>query len=950
MRSSGAFFQFEMQKLLNLARDGSSSVQMLETCFANVETTMNGSQAVNAASLNPSNEPMSKPGFRSISDDAVGLPWAVEPWGMTGYPHQVIDRFCSDDPDRPVILTTDEVWSRKRLKQTSDAIACALIAKGVGRGDVVVVALPKSAMAIAAILGVWKAGGAFVPVDPQHPETRNQHVLKDCGARYAVTTGRDLTVLGQQALDVVLVDELDMSETDFLAVAPLADQLAYIIYTSGSTGKPKGVMVDHGPLIDHLNATGPIYLMDEDSRELPFLPFSSDGGHERWIVPLMAGGSILLPDQLLWTPEDTVNAIRKHGVTHASFPTSYVHELAGWLREKGQNLDLTLCSFGGEAMPKETFNRIARAINSRYLINGYGPTETVMTPMLWRVDQDRLCETVTAPIGRPVGDRWAYILDADGNAVAPGEIGEIHLGGYCVARGYNNLPEKTADLFIHDNFALNDHARMYRTGDLGRFLPDGMIQFAGRVDDQVKIRGHRIEPAEIETVLRGFDDVANCVVIAAEIASRLELIAYVVPRSGASVDTRSVRARLQDLLPSAMVPGYIIEMTMLPLNANHKVYKSQLPLPRREGAITKPANDDEAALLEIWKSALGLDEIGVTDNFFEIGGNSITALRVLAKVRDQFPARDAEITDLFNFPTIRSFLLALSEPDCKPGADIVHLQQGKSDQPVLYCFPGLLVSTREYMKLVKSLGEDQSAVGFMCHSLTDNQELDVSVTDISSRYAELVYREAKGRTCAFLGWSWGGLLAYEAARMLGNDIDLRVIGMVDVCDMDDDFDLNARPKFQPGQRAEIEGRIRAWLQKTRMREEWERLLALMDDLAYAQFVHFVGKSEFGLPTDGPGIGTREHTFWVLIDNALVFRRHELWPYDVPIASWLAGDTVSRKLDLIDWQSLSRLAEAPEHIPGTDHLTIIGDPAFHKRFGKRLTNAFAQPADIKFSGK
>ncbi|WP_430475189.1 amino acid adenylation domain-containing protein [Thalassospira lucentensis] len=910
---------------------------------------MNGSQAVLAASSDLTTEPRSTPGLHSISGEAIGLPWAEAPWPMTGYPHEVIDRFCQSDPDRSVIVTTEEVWSRKRLKKTSDAIAHALVTNGVRPGDIVVVVLPKSAMAIAAILGIWKAGAAFVPVDPHHPEARNKHVLSDCGAGFAVSNQKGLVALENTDIKAVLVEDIEAADIEFIAEKLYPDQLAYIIYTSGSTGKPKGVMVDHGPLVDHLNATGPLYLMDETSRELPFLPFSSDGGHERWIVPLMAGGSILLPDQLLWTPEDTVRAVRAHGVTHASFPTSYVHELAGWLREKEQTLDLILCSFGGEAMPRETFNRIARAINSQYLINGYGPTETVMTPMLWRVNRDQLCETVTAPIGRPVGDRWAYILDGDCNRVARGEIGEIHLGGYCIARGYNNLAEKTDNLFVPDSFAQGDNARMYRTGDLGRFLPDGMIQFAGRVDDQVKIRGHRIEPAEIETVLRGFDDVANCVVIAAHVASRLELIAYVVPRSGASVDTRSVRARLQQFLPSSMVPGYIIEMTMLPLNANHKVDKAQLPLPRREGSVTQPQNDGEAAVLAIWKAALGLDDIGVTDNFFEIGGNSITALRVQGKIREHFPNSNTEITDLFNFPTIRSFLQAMSEPECKPGADIVHLQKGNRDAPVLYCFPGLLVSTREYMKLVKSLGPDQSAVGFMCHSLSDSQELDVSVSDISARYAEIVHREAKGRPCAFLGWSWGGLLAYEAARMLGNDIDLRLIGMVDVCDMDDDFDLNARPKFQPGERAEIEIRIRQWLQRTSMREDWERLLALMDDLAYAQFVHFVGKSEFGLPTDGPGIGTREHTFWVLIDNALVFRRHELLPYDAPIASWLAGDTVSRNLDLIDFQSLSRRAERPEHIPGTDHLTIIGDPAFHKFFGGRLTRAFEQTGSLEFSG-
>ncbi len=303
---------------------------------------MNCSQAVSAASFDLATKPFSKSDQHLIAN---GLPWAEAPWPMTGYPHEVIDRFCQSDPDRTVILATNDDWSRKRLKQTSDAIAHALVARGVGVGDVVVVVLPKSAMAIAAILGIWKSGGAFVPVDPQHPETRNRHVLSDCGARFAVTSRDSLASLGNHDLEAVLVEDVGTEEVRFEAATPSADQLAYVIYTSGSTGKPKGVMVDHGPLVDHLNATGPLYLMDETSRELPFLPFSSDGGHERWIVPLMAGGSILLPDQLLWTPEDTVGAIRNHGITHASFPTSYVHELAGWLREKEQTLDLTLCSF-----------------------------------------------------------------------------------------------------------------------------------------------------------------------------------------------------------------------------------------------------------------------------------------------------------------------------------------------------------------------------------------------------------------------------------------------------------------------------------------------------------------------------------------------------------------------------------------------------------------------------
>jgi thioesterase domain-containing protein len=255
---------------------------------------------------------------------------------------------------------------------------------------------------------------------------------------------------------------------------------------------------------------------------------------------------------------------------------------------------------------------------------------------------------------------------------------------------------------------------------------------------------------------------------------------------------------------------------------------------------------------------------------------------------------------------------------------------------MLYCFPGLIVSTREYLALVRHLGPEQPATGFICYTLADDKQPDMSVENVTARYAEEIRRASAGRPVAFLGWSWGGLLAYEAARLLGEEIDLRLIGMLDVCDMDESFALGAEPVFAPGERERIHARVQDWLGRTRMREAWQTVLGRMDRLAYDQFLRHVSDKELHL--DGPEIGSSEHIFWVLIDNALVFRRYAKRPFDVPIASWIAGDSITRGLNIIDWRRYSPRATAAELIPGTTHFDIVGSPSFHRLFARRLAIA------------
>ena len=431
-------------------------------------------------------------------------------------------------------------------------------------------------------------------------------------------------------------------------------QLAYVIYTSGSTGLPKGVAVEHGVLSRHLQATAEIYEMTEQSLELPFLPFSSDGGHERWMVPLMVGGGIVLPDQPLLTPEETFALMRRHGVNNASLPTTYLQQLAEWAARTGDPPPMRLYSFGGEGLPKATFDLLRRSLRADWLINGYGPTETVMTPMVWKIRADVAFSGMYAPIGRAVGLRRTYILDADMNPVPIGVVGEIYLGGDGVARGYVGRPDLTADRFVPDPFGA-DGGRLYRSGDLGRWLEDGTVEFVGRVDHQVKLRGFRIELGEIEAALGDQPGVSEAVVVLRRDDDRQALVGYVVPDAGMPApDLQALRRALARRLPEYMVPSAIVALTRLPLNANSKLDRAALPPPPVvEADLVLPAAGLESELARIWQEVLGVPVVGAEQNFFDIGGHSMAALRILGRIRELRPASTIGIADLFNHQTIR---------------------------------------------------------------------------------------------------------------------------------------------------------------------------------------------------------------------------------------------------------------------------------------------------------
>ncbi len=602
-------------------------------------------------------------------------------------------RLAAAAPGHPALVFEGETLTRGDLDARARAIAAGLAARGLGRESLVAVAMERGPWLVAALLGVLRAGAAFLPLDPAYPAARVGMMLEDAGIRHCLATPDVADRLALPA-GVARLDPAALAETDPAAcptAMPAPEDPAYLIYTSGSTGRPKGVLVEHGPLAMHCRTTADAYEMDEASRELHVLSFAFDGAHERWMTPLMAGGCLVLRGPDLWTAAETLAQIRRHRVTHAGFPTSFIGQVAEWAERLGEAPPVQVYSFGGEAMPRETFARLGRALKPRLLINGYGPTECVVSPLIWKVPPDTGFAEPYAPIGGPVGARTAYILGPDLEPVAEGETGELFIGGG-LARGYWRRPSLTAERFLPDPFTPGG-GRMYRTGDRVRRRPDGSLAFAGRGDDQVKIRGHRIEIGEVEAALRALPAVADAVVLRREGPGGAFLAGYVVPARGRHPEAGRLRAALARTLPEPMVPANLTLLDRFPVTPNGKLDRAALPDPSADDRRGRPPGTaTERRLAGIWSEVLGYPVATVDRPFFALGGDSLSALRLVARLRLIAPRGGIGVADLLRDPTIAD-LAARIDAGAVAGdeglAPTIRLATGdpRSGKPLLVLFP-----------------------------------------------------------------------------------------------------------------------------------------------------------------------------------------------------------------------------------------------------------------------
>ncbi|HHF0034150.1 TPA: non-ribosomal peptide synthase/polyketide synthase [Pseudomonas aeruginosa] len=561
--------------------------------------------------------------------------------------HQRVAERARLAPDAPAVLFDDQVLSFAELDSRANRLAHALIARGVGPEVRVAIAMQRSAEIMIAFLAVLKSGGAYVPLDIEYPRERLLYMMQDSRAHLLLTQSHLLDRLPiPDGLSCLCLDR-EQEWAGFPAhdpeVALHGDNLAYVIYTSGSTGMPKGVAVSHGPLAAHIVATGERYEMTPADCELHFMSFAFDGSHEGWMHPLINGARVLIRDDSLWLPEQTYAQMHRHGVTVAVFPPVYLQQLAEHAERDGNPPAARVYCFGGDAVAQASYDLAWRALRPQYLFNGYGPTETVVTPLLWKARPDDPCGAAYMPIGTLLGNRSGYILDAQLNLLPVGVAGELYLGGEGVARGYLERPALTAERFVPDPFGAPG-SRLYRSGDPTRGRADGVVDYLGRVDHQVKIRGFRIELGEIEARLREQAAVREAVVVAQAGASGQQLVGYVVPQDpalaedvGAQAACRdALRKALKERLPEYMLPAHLLFLACMPLTPNGKLDRKGLPKPsadQQQRDYQAPRSEVERQLATIWAEVLKLEQVGLADNFFEIGGDSIISLQVVSRAR-----------------------------------------------------------------------------------------------------------------------------------------------------------------------------------------------------------------------------------------------------------------------------------------------------------------------------
>jgi surfactin family lipopeptide synthetase A len=600
-------------------------------------------------------------------------------WNSTDSPyprdtclHTLFEQQVRRSPDALALCFQGETLTYAQLNRRANQLAHYLRARGVGPEVRVGVCLERSLALIVGVLGILKAGGAYVPLDPASPAERLAFQLQDAQIPLLLTEEGLLPQLPPSPAQPLCLDRdwsliATHSDQDPLPTATPED-LAYVIYTSGSTGRPKGVMVPNRALVNYACAACSTYALRPTDRVLQFASLCFDASAEEIFPTLLTGATLVLRSPAMLDSVATfLNCCEAWGLTVLSLPTAYWHELAGALAAAPRPLPaaLRLVIIGGERVLPERWAAWQASVgDSVRLVNTYGPTEaTIVATMSELSTSARMAAEGELPIGRPIANVKAYVLDRWRQPVPMGVPGELYLGGAGVARGYLNRPELTAERFLADPFSPIPNGRLYRTGDRVRFRADGELEYLGRLDDQVKLRGYRIELGEIEAVLAQHPQVRECAVLARAAApGEQRLAAYVVAKEGAGLAVGELRGYLQGKLPGYMVPVDWKILAALPRTASGKVDRPRLPEPERGGERraerVAPRSAVEGVVAEIWAGVLGLEEVGVEENFFELGGHSLVATQVVARV-EQTLGVALPLRRLFETPTVAGLAASL---------------------------------------------------------------------------------------------------------------------------------------------------------------------------------------------------------------------------------------------------------------------------------------------------
>ena len=580
---------------------------------------------------------------------------------------QLVDLRAAEMPNAPAISAGAETLTYAELNGRANQLAHYLIALGVGgeneatSNNLVGLCLDRSLTSVVSALGVLKAGGAYLPLDPAYPLERLAFMLDDAQARVLITTTKMAQQLPAGAWKVIAIDQtgtaIGSQPTSSPNVALTSEQLAYVIYTSGSTGRPKGVEITHASLRNLVAWHQQAFAVTPDDRASLLAGVGFDAAvWETWPY-LTAGASLHLPDEATrLSPELLRDWLVARRITISFLPTALAERVMTleWPAQTALRTLLvgaeTLRQFPSDELP---FN----------VVNNYGPTECTVVATSGPVPREAYSSSLPT-IGRPIANTEVYILDENMQPVPVHAAGEIYIGGTGVARGYLNRPELTAEKFVRNPFSDDPNARLYRSGDLARYLATGEIAYLGRIDEQIKILGHRIEPNEIVAVLDRHPAIeASRVIAQGDLCSEKRLVAYVVLNSESQPAAAALRSFLEKELPQYMVPAVFVRLKSFPLTQNGKVDRAALPTPNAENTLrdeefTAPRTPVEERLAVMLSSLLGLEQVSVHDNFFMLGGHSLLGTQLISQIRGTFGVELA-LRTLFEAPTIEQLSLEI---------------------------------------------------------------------------------------------------------------------------------------------------------------------------------------------------------------------------------------------------------------------------------------------------
>jgi amino acid adenylation domain-containing protein len=684
----------------------------------------------------------------------------------------------------------EERLSYRELNERSNQLAWRLQELGVGSETCVGLMVPRSIEMVVGLLAVLKAGAAYVPLDPNSPLERLKHMLEDSGARL-VLSSKSLAAaaeLDDRKVQLIEAEELHSCSKEELGIPIDPAQLAYVIFTSGSTGRPKGVGVEHRQLVNYISAIGEKLQIEPGMRLALVSTHAADLGYTMIFPSLCYGGclDVIDADWVLDTSK-LAEHFSRHPADYLKIVPSHLRALLNSSEGRGL-LPRRWLVLGGEASSWDFIRQVKEAGRGCRVLNHYGPTETTVGVLTYDTTQNEGGEQRSGmvPVGRPLSNAKAYVLDSEFNPVGVGITGEIHIGGAGVARGYLKRADLTAEKFVPDPYSLQPGGRMYRTGDLGRYLESGNIEFLGRKDHQVKVRGFRIELGEIETALQEHEGVRQALVIAQEDESGdKQLVAYVVTEeeSGASSNgnngsvrgaqrSNEWRDHLQGKLPEYMVPSAYVELERLPLNANGKIDRKSLPKPEqertREAEYVGPRNETEETLCRLWEEVLRRERVGIHDHFFKTGGHSLRAVQLISRVRTVF-AIDMPLTVLFSAPTVARMAehITVLKGDERQQASpiLVNIQSHGMSAP-FFCVHAIGGEVISYGELSQELGMEQPFYGLQSPPADFFTKSEVSIGQLATLYNREIRSVQSNGPYMLGGWSMGGLVAWEMAQQL----------------------------------------------------------------------------------------------------------------------------------------------------------------------------------------